>query len=123
MERAKSRRLLTYFAIALGGVLLVALSAMQSAKAADKVKAKDKGQGDGQGQEQLTAFGLELRRVEAEIDKIFADGLAQSKTIPNDSGHRLQQIQTLGTLLLFDRQLSVLRNTACTSCHMPYTGF
>src|SRR5258706_4179925 len=120
MKRSTSRKALAYFSIARGGLLLL-LIASPTVRSAEPGKAKDQGQ-DG-GQVPLTAVGQELLRVEGEIDKIFADALAQSKTIPNDSGHRLQQIQTLGTLLLFDRQLSVFRNTACTSCHMPYTGF
>ena len=65
----------------------------------------------------------EIKRVEAEIDKIFADTLAQLPSIPNDTAHRMKRIQTLGKLELFDKQLSVNRNTACTFCHMPYVDF
>jgi hypothetical protein len=65
----------------------------------------------------------EIKRVEAEIDKIFADTLAQLPSIPNDTAHRMKRIQTLGKLELFDEQLSVNRNTACTFCHMPYVDF
>jgi cytochrome c peroxidase len=31
--------------------------------------------------------------------------------------------ETLGELMLFDRNMSPNRNEACASCHMPYTGF
>src|SRR2546426_12441938 len=65
----------------------------------------------------------EIKRVEAEIDKIFADTLAQLPSIPGDAAHRMKQVQTLGKLELFDKQLSVNRNTACSFCHMPDTDF
>jgi len=65
----------------------------------------------------------ELKRVEADIDKIFADTLAALPSIPSDAGNRMKRMQTLGKLLLFDKQLSVNRNQACTSCHMPETDF
>ena len=65
----------------------------------------------------------EIKRVEAEINKIFADTLAELPSIPNDTAHRMKRIQTLGKLELFDKQLSVNRNTACTFCHMPDVDF
>src|SRR5262245_8546434 len=65
----------------------------------------------------------EIERVQAEIDSIFADTLAELPSIPRDAGHRMKRVQTLGKLLLFDKQLSVNRNTACTFCHMPYVDF
>jgi cytochrome c peroxidase len=65
----------------------------------------------------------EIKRVEAEIDKIFADTLAQLPSIPDDTAHRIKRVQTLGKLELFDKQLSVNRNEACTFCHMPYVDF
>src|SRR5215471_2406448 len=65
----------------------------------------------------------ELKRVEADIDRIFADTLAELPSIPSDAGNRMRRMQTLGKLLLFDKQLSVNRNQACTFCHMPETDF
>jgi cytochrome c peroxidase len=65
----------------------------------------------------------EIKRVEAEIDKIFADTLAELPSIPGDAAHRMKRVQTLGKLELFDKQLSVNRNEACTFCHMPYVDF
>jgi cytochrome c peroxidase len=65
----------------------------------------------------------EIKRVEAEIDKILADTLAQLPSIPNDTAHRMKRVQMLGRLELFDKQLSVNRNTACTFCHMPDVDF
>jgi cytochrome c peroxidase len=65
----------------------------------------------------------EIKRVEAEIDKIFADTLAQLPSIPAGTAHRIKRVQTLGKLELFDKQLSVNRNQACTFCHMPDVDF
>jgi cytochrome c peroxidase len=65
----------------------------------------------------------EIKRIEAEIDKIFADTLAQLPSLPNDTANRMKRVQTLGKLELFDKQLSVNRNQACTFCHMPDTDF
>src|SRR5437016_3872239 len=65
----------------------------------------------------------EIKRVEAEIDQIFADTLRQLPAIPSDAAHRMKRVQTLGKLELFDKQLSVNRNEACTFCHMPYVDF
>ena len=69
------------------------------------------------------ALKAEIERVSAEIDKIFADTLAEVPSIPGDAAHRTKQVQTLGKLLLFDKQLSVNRNEACTFCHMPDVDF
>src|SRR5262245_32446775 len=70
-----------------------------------------------------TELSAEIKRVEADIDKIFADTLAELPSIPSDTGSRMKRIQTLGKLLLFDKQLSVNRNQACTFCHMPEVDF
>jgi cytochrome c peroxidase len=32
-------------------------------------------------------------------------------------------IETLGELMLFDKNMSPRKNEACASCHMPYAGF
>ena len=71
----------------------------------------------------LAGLKQEIERVQAEIDKIFAETLAQLPSIPGDAAHRMKRVQTLGKLLLFDKQLSVNRNEACTFCHMPYVDF
>ena len=34
-----------------------------------------------------------------------------------------EAIETLGELMLFDKNMSPGRNQACASCHMPYAGF
>src|SRR5215831_390251 len=69
------------------------------------------------------ALKQEIERVTTEIDKIFADTLADVPSIPGDVPHRMERVQTLGKLLLFDQQLSVNRNEACTFCHMPDVDF
>ena len=68
----------------------------------------------------LAGLKQEIERVQAEIDKIFAETLAELPAIPSDAAHRMKRVQTLGKLLLFDKQLSVNRNEACTFCHMPH---
>src|SRR5256885_7371681 len=47
----------------------------------------------------------EIKRVEAEIDRILADTLKQLPSIPDDTAHRMRRVQTLGKLELFDKQL------------------
>jgi cytochrome c peroxidase len=62
----------------------------------------------------------EIARVEDEIDRIEADTLKRLTSIPDN---QVQQIELLGKLMLFDKELSVNRNEACAFCHMPETGF
>ena len=62
----------------------------------------------------------EIAQVEAEIDRIEAQA-AERLAAPPDN--QIQQIELLGKLMLYDKQLSVNRNEACAFCHMPETGF
>ncbi len=62
----------------------------------------------------------EIAQVEAEIDRIETQALARLAA-PVDN--QIQQIELLGKLMLYDKQLSVDRNEACAFCHMPETGF
>lgn len=62
----------------------------------------------------------DIARVEAEIDRIEAETLGRLSSLPDN---QVQQIEILGKLLLFDKELSVNRNEACAFCHMPETGF
>ena len=62
----------------------------------------------------------DIARVEAEIDLIEAQTLERLATPPDN---QVQQIELLGKSMLYDKQLSVLRNEACAFCHMPETGF
>jgi cytochrome c peroxidase len=65
-------------------------------------------------------FEKEVARVEAEMDNIEDAALAQ---MPKTTRDRRGQIRTLGKLLLFDKNLSVRKNEACSFCHTPETGF
>jgi cytochrome c peroxidase len=62
----------------------------------------------------------EIAQVEAEIDRIEAQTIERLAMPPDN---QVQQIELLGKLLLYDKQLSVNRNEACAFCHMPETGF
>src|ERR1700730_11089539 len=39
------------------------------------------------------------------------------------AGNGLRAVQGLGKLINYDENLSVFKNVACASCHMPYAGF
>src|SRR5437764_634058 len=75
-------------------------------------------------QEASTTLSLkalqEIAQVEAEIDRIEAQ-TAERLAKPPDN--QVQQVELLGKLIVFDKQLSVYRNEACMFCHMPETGF
>ena len=62
----------------------------------------------------------EIAQVEAEIDRIEAQTIERLAAPPDN---QVQQIELLGKLMLYDKQLSVNRNEACAFCHMPETGF
>src|SRR5712672_928899 len=61
-----------------------------------------------------------IAQVEAEIDRLEAQ-TAERLAKPPDN--QVQQVELLGKLILFDKQLSVYRNEACMFCHMPEAGF
>ena len=63
----------------------------------------------------------DVRAVNRFIDETFAAALAQLPTASSlDLYH---QIGLLGTLGLYDKNLSVNENVACTSCHFQAAGF
>jgi cytochrome c peroxidase len=74
----------------------------------------------------------EIARVIREVDVIESRALArwhalkqpilagQPPILENDG---TEFVETLGELMLFDKNISTNRNLACASCHMPYTGF
>src|SRR3982074_1466523 len=62
----------------------------------------------------------EIAQVEAAIDRIEATAI-EPLAMPPDN--QVQQVELLGKLMLYDKQLSVNRNEACAFCHMPETGF
>jgi cytochrome c peroxidase len=69
----------------------------------------------------LSARALqEITQVEAEIDGIEAQTIERLAAPPDN---QIQQIELLGKVMLYDKNLSVYRNEACAFCHMPETGF
>src|SRR3981189_3655379 len=62
----------------------------------------------------------EIATVEAEIDRTEAQAIERLAAPPDN---QIQQIELLGKLMLYDKDLSVKRNEACAFCHMPETGF
>src|ERR1700682_6082400 len=65
----------------------------------------------------------EIARVNREVNLIEAESLAQWNALPKNSGTAMRQVQLLGKIELFDKNLSVNKNQACSFCHMPYVGF
>ncbi|HTC63188.1 MAG TPA: cytochrome c peroxidase [Candidatus Saccharimonadales bacterium] len=79
----------------------------------------------------------EIARVLREIDVIENRAIQRWHALPaptlfgvrpgpnppvfKDTG--TEAIETLGELMLFDKNMSPGRNEACTSCHMPYAGW
>lgn len=61
----------------------------------------------------------QLEMINAQIAKVEAQTLKKLTTFLSP----MDQIQTLGKLALFDRSLSVHKNQACSTCHMPQTGY
>src|SRR5258708_35939040 len=55
--------------------------------------------------------------------KSTASRRRRSSGWPRRRTTRFQQLDLLGKLILYDKQLSVNRNEACAFCHMPETGF
>src|SRR5260370_1414078 len=62
----------------------------------------------------------EITKVEAEIDRIEVQAIERLAAPPDN---QVQQIELLGKLMLYDKQLSVNRNEACAFCHTSETGF
>jgi cytochrome c peroxidase len=73
----------------------------------------------------------EVARVLREADVIENRALARWHALPppvltgqppvlQDSG--TEAVETLGELMLYDKNISPNRNEACASCHMPYAG-
>src|SRR5215467_10785804 len=65
----------------------------------------------------------EIHRVEEEVDRIEQQALGEWHALPINESTRMDQVRILGKLLLFDKNLSVNRNEACSFCHMPETDF
>src|SRR3981081_263866 len=79
----------------------------------------------------------EIARVLREIDVIEARAIQRWRSLPPPprpgvrpgpnppvlQGTGTESIETLGELMLFDKNMSPGRNQACTSCHISYAGF
>src|SRR5260370_27297898 len=79
----------------------------------------------------------EIARVLREIDVIEARAIERWHSLPLPTrlpqrpgpnppvlqGTGTESIETLGELMLFDKNISPGRNQACTSCHMPYAAW
>ena len=74
----------------------------------------------------------EIARVLREVDVIESRALARWHALqpPIRTGQPpvltnigTEATETLGELMLFDKNMSPNRNQACASCHMPYVGF
>jgi cytochrome c peroxidase len=63
----------------------------------------------------------DVQRSNAEIDAAF--GAARAQLAQAASLDVVTQLTLLGKLGFFDRDLSVERNQACASCHLPSAGF
>ena len=66
------------------------------------------------------SFERDVAAVVSNLDRIEAETLRQMDRTTLD---RQGQVRTLGKLLLFDKDLSVNKNEACSFCHTPETGF
>src|SRR5438445_3697217 len=74
----------------------------------------------------------ELDRVRREVTVVFQQALAQWHALPPPNltgqpptfqGSGYDMVQTLGKLMNYDLNMSVMKNVACAFCHLPYTGF
>jgi cytochrome c peroxidase len=73
----------------------------------------------------------EIARVLREVDVIEGQALARWHALPPPTltgqppilqNTGTEAIETLGELMLYDKNISPYRNEACASCHMPYAG-
>jgi cytochrome c peroxidase len=74
----------------------------------------------------------EIARVLREIGSIEREAIAEWHALPpltfagqppTIQGSGYDAVRTLGKLMNFDKNISVNKNQACGSCHMPYAGF
>jgi cytochrome c peroxidase len=68
----------------------------------------------------IIANDPDAKRIRAEEAKLEAQALAAAKSGTLDPYH---QVQTLGKLEIFDPNLSVNNNLACSYCHDPAAGY
>jgi cytochrome c peroxidase len=74
----------------------------------------------------------EIIRVLREVDFIENEAIAQWHAIPPPTltgnppilqNTGVASVEILGKLMNYDKNISPLKNVACSSCHMPYVGF
>jgi cytochrome c peroxidase len=74
----------------------------------------------------------EMRRVQREIRGIFKQALGEWRALPpvtysgqppKIQGIGYEAVRILGTLMNYDENISVQKDTACAFCHMPYAAF
>src|SRR5713101_8468017 len=74
----------------------------------------------------------EIERVRRAVNLIFQQALGQWSTLPPPTltgqpptlqGTGYLGVQTLGKLMNYDENMSVLKDRACAFCHMPYVAF
>src|ERR1700761_2953291 len=79
-----------------------------------------------------TDLSSEVARVQREVDLVESRAATRWKGLgrltltgqpPVLQNNGTEAIETLGELMLYDRNMSPGKNEACASCHMPYTGF
>src|SRR4030081_1012799 len=68
----------------------------------------------------IIANDPDFKRIRAEEAKLEAQALAAAKSGKLDPYH---QVETLGKLEIFDPNLSVNKNLACSYCHAPAAGY
>ena len=104
--------------VATGAACSVFLAGVAIFRAAEGQEFRDPAPG-------LIPAGLdqEIKRVEQDVDRIEQQALAEWRALPVNSSTRMNQVRVLGKLLLFDKNLSVNKNEACSFCHMPDTDF
>ncbi|MBV8453403.1 MAG: hypothetical protein JOZ29_14205, partial [Deltaproteobacteria bacterium] len=70
--------------------------------------------------------------MQREISFIEGEAIKEWHTLPSPNyqgnpptiqGTGYKSVEVLGKLLNFDLNISPFKNTACSSCHMPYVGF
>jgi cytochrome c peroxidase len=65
----------------------------------------------------------ETDRVNSEIEDLEQEAISEWRALPKKASSTMRQVQLLGKIEIYDKNLSVDRNQACAFCHMPYTGF
>ena len=79
-----------------------------------------------------TDINSELARVLREVNFIEAEAMREWHALPPPTltgnppilqGTGVASVEVLGKLMNYDKNISPFKNTACSSCHMPYAAF